>query len=149
MYPVYRGVPRQYGHGLGSLFHSAIKSTTPLLAPLVSSTMRAIKNEGVRQGTGAITDVLLKGKSPKQVLKTRGIQAIKSIGKAAALQLGRSLINRVRGGRRPRRATKRINKPTHKKTPHFTTKRRRSNPLQGIIRSKLLKTSSRPIDIFD
>ena len=159
MYPVYKGIPRQYGHGLGSLFQSAIKSATPLLTPVVNSAVRAMKREGARQSTGAIADVLIRGKSPKQILKQRGTQALKNIGKAAALSLGRSIMRQVSGGgggggggkrRRPQRraAQSRIKKQGLKATRHSSNRdRRRSRPLRAL--SSLFKKKGRALDIFD
>ena len=32
-YPVYRGVSRQYGNGLGSIFKAALRTVVPFLKP--------------------------------------------------------------------------------------------------------------------
>ena len=43
MIPVYQGVPRQQGYGLGSVFKSAMKTVTPFLKPVVESSLESLK----------------------------------------------------------------------------------------------------------
>lgn len=140
MYPVYRGVPRQYGHGLGSIFKSALKTTAPFVKPLVQKAIKTIKRVGLRQGLAAAKDIMLLGKSPKQVLKSQGERAIKSVGKATALSLGQSLIKSIKG--------------TQPKSRRQSSVRRRRRKVVQRGRGKKLRSQrkfrhSRPLDIFD
>ena len=41
MYPVYRGVLRQRGHGLGDVLKSAFRTVVPLLKPVVNRGLTA------------------------------------------------------------------------------------------------------------
>ena len=42
-YLVYRGIPRQYGHGLGSVFKTAIRTIVPILKPVAKAGLRSAK----------------------------------------------------------------------------------------------------------
>ena len=70
MLPVYRGVKHQYGHGLGSIFKTALKTVTPLIKPLVKSGLNAVK-KGLKQGIRVVEDIFLRGKIPKRVAISR------------------------------------------------------------------------------
>ena len=59
-FPVYRGVSRQYCHGLGSIFKAALRTVAPILKPM--ATMAKI---GLQ--------------SAKKVAKEHGIQALKKL----------------------------------------------------------------------
>lgn len=135
MYPVYRGVPRQYGQGLGSIFKSAAKMAIPLLSPILKSTVNTLKKEGLKQGLAAVTDIMTLGKSPKQVLHTRGKQALKSLGKAAALSLGETLVKSIKAGN---------NAPLHQSS--FKPRRRKVSQKH---RNRRKFKHTRPLDIFD
>lgn len=128
MFPVYQGVPRQYGHGLGTVFKSAAKSVKPLVSPMVKSAFNALKNEGLKQGMSMASEIMA-GRSPKQVVKQRAKKALKSVGKATALSLGESLLKSIKGKKsKPRR--------------HSTYRPRRR-------RSRKPKRATRALDIFD
>ena len=84
---VYRGAPRQYGHGLGSMFKSAFRMVSPIIASTAKSVLPDLKRIAVRQGIGALRDVM-SGQKPKQVAKSRAKAALKSIGSTALKRLG-------------------------------------------------------------
>ena len=42
-YPVYRGVSRQYGNGLGSIFKAALRTVVPILKPLAKVGIQSAK----------------------------------------------------------------------------------------------------------
>ena len=39
-FPVYRGVSRQYGNGLGSIFKAALRTVFPILKPVAKASYR-------------------------------------------------------------------------------------------------------------
>ena len=38
-FPVYRGVSRQYGNGLGSIFKAALRTVIPILKPVAKASL--------------------------------------------------------------------------------------------------------------
>lgn len=124
MHPVYRGTPRQFGGGLGSMFKSLMKTVIPMVKPQLQSAVKVLKQEGIKQGVGALQDLVEKGHSPKQVLKRR------------AQSLGKALVKRIK--------TPSTHKPTHSssrpRSKRLTSRRRRLRPR---------RKTSRPLDIFD
>lgn len=82
MHPIYRGVTRQYGGGLGSMFKSAIRTVTPFIKPILKTGLESLKNEGMKQGMGLAKDIFLEHKNPNEVFISRGKQAMKSLGKS-------------------------------------------------------------------
>lgn len=94
-YPVYRGLSRQYGYGLGSIFRSAMRTVIPILKPVAKAGLESVKE----QGLAAIKDIA-SGKNVKEVLKSRGKSAAKST------------LNRLVGG-------KPIKKPAKKNYRHI------------------------------
>ena len=40
-FPVYRGVSRQYGNGLGSIFKAALRTVIPILKPVAKKLVGA------------------------------------------------------------------------------------------------------------
>ena len=131
MIPVYQGVPRQQGYGLGSVFKSAMKTATPFLKPVVKSSLESLKNQTLKQGVAAARDIFIKGKRPRQVIKTRGKQALKNLG----LDVLKSLQH--------------INKKKSVKPRQSSNRRGRVNISKrkfGVERSNV---HSRSLDIFD
>lgn len=136
MHPVYRGTPRQYGGGLGSMFKSLMKTVIPMVKPQLQSAAKILKQEGIKQGVGAIQDLVEKGHTPKQVLKRR------------AQNLGKALV-------------KRIKTPTLRENNHSTPKARAIQLKTHNLRSRNRRrrnrklhlarkvSKSRPLDIFD
>ena len=39
-FPVYRGVSRQYGNGLGSIFKAALRTVIPILKPVAKASLK-------------------------------------------------------------------------------------------------------------
>ena len=62
-YPVYRGIPRQYGHGLGSIFKTAIRTIVPILKPVAKAGLRSAKKVVKEQGISARYGVRTKCKT--------------------------------------------------------------------------------------
>lgn len=85
-FPVYRGLSRQYGHGLGSIFKTVLRTVTPILKPAAKLGLQSIKKVAKEQGIQALQDVMA-GKNVKQVLKSHGKQALKSLGQTALNQM--------------------------------------------------------------
>ena len=127
MHPVYRGIPRQTGHGLGSLFRSALSTVTPFLKPVVNSSVNLLKQQGLKQGIAAAHDILVGHRKPKEVLVTRGKQVLKRLGKQVLDSLGSS-----------------INSKRRKTSRQMRVRRPRVNIVQ-----RHRKKSPRSLDIFD
>ena len=121
MIPTYQGQPRQYGHGLGSMFKKAMKRIMPLLNPFVKSGVHTLKKEGLQQGKAAMKDILT-GSNVKQVIRKRGASVLKDVGE--------SLLRAVASPKR------RIKSKPVKKRPHSKLHHRRVK-------------QARPLDIFD
>ena len=47
---VYRGVSRQYGYGLGSMFKTALRTVMPVLKPVAKAGLQSIKQVAKDQG---------------------------------------------------------------------------------------------------
>ena len=77
-YPVYRGIPRQYCHGLGSIFKTAIRTIVPILKPVAKAGLRSAKIVVKEQGISALRDMVSE-QNVKQVLQRRGQAALKQI----------------------------------------------------------------------
>ena len=125
MYPVYRGIPRQSGNGLGGLFKSALRTIIPIVKPLVKPLVKSGLSTLKRQGLGAAHDIIIGGQKPKDVIKRRGKQVLKDIGDETFAQLGH------------------INVTPSRKRRHSPRRRSRGNT------SKRNRLRSRPLDIFD
>ena len=81
-YPVYRGVSRQYGNGLGSIFKAALRTVVPILKPLAKVGIQSAKKVAKDQGVKALKDIVA-GRNVKHVLKQRGKSALKSFGQSS------------------------------------------------------------------
>ena len=137
MIPAYRGVLRQHGRGLGSIFKAVMKTAIPIVKPLVKTGIRNLKSQGLKHGKGAIRDIVVSGKKPKDVILSRGKQTLKSVGKSSVRSLGKTLL----------KATQPI-----KVTPHKTPRQSKTRRRRRKITFKALsgpKHSKRPLDIFD
>ena len=78
-FPVYRGVSRQYGNGLGSIFKAALRTVIPILKPVAKASLKSVKKVAKDQGVQALKDIV-GGENVKKVLKQRGKTALKSFG---------------------------------------------------------------------
>ena len=85
-FPVYRGVSRQYGNGLGSIFKAAMRTVIPILKPVAKASLKSMKKGAKDQGVQALKDIV-GGENVKQVLKQRGKTALKSFGQSTINQL--------------------------------------------------------------
>ena len=70
-FPVYRGVSRQYGNGLGSIFKAALRTVIPILKPVAKASLKSVKKVAKDQGVQALKDIV-GGENVKKVLKQRG-----------------------------------------------------------------------------
>ena len=77
-YVVYRGISRQYGHGLGSIFKTAIRTIVPVLKPVTKGGLRSAKKVVKEQGISALHDIV-SGQNVKQMLQRRGQVAFKQL----------------------------------------------------------------------
>ena len=84
--PVYRGVSRQYGNGLGSNFKAALRTVIPILKPVGKASLQSVKKVAKDQGVQALKDIV-GGENVKKVLKQRGKTALKSFGQSTINQL--------------------------------------------------------------
>ena len=145
MYPVYKGIPRQYGRGLGSMFKSMTKSIIPWVKPHVQSAFKVLKNEGLKQGLGALQDVVLKRKSPRKVLKERA----KTLGKALWQDIKGSSNTKPRQSK-PRRSTRRSasHRPALRPRPRKQIGKGYKRSRRSL-RKHRQRITARPLDIFD
>ena len=65
-FPVYRGISRQCGYALGSIFRTAMRTVIPILKPIAKAGLESMKEQGI----SAIRDTP-SGQNIKQVLKRR------------------------------------------------------------------------------
>ena len=77
-YPVYRGIPRQYGHGLDSILKTAIRTIVPILKPVAKAGLRSAKKVVKEQEISALHDTV-SGQNVKQVLQRCGQAALKQL----------------------------------------------------------------------
>ena len=131
-FPVYRGVSRQYGNGLGSIFKAALRTVIPILKPVAKASLKSVKKVAKDQGIQALKDIV-GGENVKKVLKQRGKTALKSFGQSTINQLA---IN----------STKKTQKKPQSQSRHRTVKRgfksraKKFNPIKRLVFEK---------DIFD
>ena len=76
-FPVYRGVSRQYGNGLGSIFKAALRTVIPILKPVAKASLKSVKKVAKDEGVQALKDIV-GGENVKKVLKQRGKTALKT-----------------------------------------------------------------------
>ena len=57
-FPVYRGVSRQYGNGLGSIFKAALRTVIPILKPVAKASLKSVKKVAKDQGVQALKDIV-------------------------------------------------------------------------------------------
>ena len=120
-YPVYRGVSRQYGNGLGSIFKAALRTVAPILKPLAKVGIQSAKRVAKYHGIKALKDIA-EGQNVKQVLKTRGKSALKSFGKSSIDQLASGI-----------KSTRKSQKP-QSKSRHRTVYKGRGKPTRKNLR---------------
>ena len=69
-FPVCRGVSRQYGNGLGSIFKAALRTVIPFLRPAAKASLKSMKKVAKDQVVQALKEIVV-GENSKQVLKHR------------------------------------------------------------------------------
>ena len=145
MYPVYRGVARQRGHGLGDMFKSAFRSVVPVLKPMVTKGLNVLKDAALTHGKDFLHNVLFEKQNPKEAFLRAGKNVLLQTGKEI---LGRreSPINALNGTESGIPASLRTQQGQGRK-------RRRRHPSKGLHISKARKTkkkrTARDLDIFD
>ena len=76
---MYRGIPTQYGHGLGSIFKTAIiRTIVPILKPVAKIGLRSAKKVVKEQGISALCE-MVSGQNVKQMFQRRGQAALKQL----------------------------------------------------------------------
>ena len=123
-YPVYRGVSRQYGNGLGSIFKAALRTVTPILKPLAKVGIQSAKKVAKDHGIKALREIV-KGQNVKQVLKHRGKSALKSFGQSAVDQVSEGIKSNQKS-KKPQ--SKSRHRPVHKGRRTLTRKNLRFPP---------------------
>ena len=138
MIPVYRGTLRQHGKGLGAILKSVVKTAIPIVKPLVKKGIRSLKKQGMKHGIGAIHDIVVAGKKPKDVIVSRGKQTLKSVGNRSVRSLGKQFLKATHPIKRgPRKSSRQSNSRHHRRKVAFKA-------LSGPN-----KRRNRPLDIFD
>ena len=143
MYPVYQGVARQRGHGLGDMLKSAFRKVAAVLKPMVTRGLHALKDAAMTHGKEFLQNVLIDKQNPKE--------AFLRAGKNVSLQTGKDLLGR--------RETP-INALGNAESgiPTFPQqgrgrKRRRKHPLRGFHTARTRKSKKRKtvreLDVFD
>ena len=84
--PVYRGLSRQCGNGLGSIFKAALRTVIPIIKPVAKASLKVMKNVAKDQEAQALKEIA-GGVNVKQVLKQREKTALKSFGQSSINQL--------------------------------------------------------------
>ena len=120
-HPVYRGVSRQYGNGLGSIFKAALRTVVPILKPLAKVGIQSAKKVAKDQGVKALKDIVA-GRNVKQVLKQRGKSALKSFGQSSIDQFAPGI-----------KSTQKSKKP-QSKSRHRTVYKGRRKPSRKNLR---------------
>ena len=120
-YPVYRGVSRQYGNGLGSIFKAALRTVVPILKPLAKVGIQSAKKVAKDQDVKALKDIVA-GRNVKQVLKQRGKSALKSFGQSSIDQFAPGI-----------KSTQKSKKP-QSKSRHRTVYKGRRKPSRKNLR---------------
>ena len=130
-FPLYRGVSRQYGNGLESIFKAALRTVIPILKPVAKASLKSMNKVAKDQGVQALKDIV-SGENVKKVLKQRGKTALKSFGQSTINQL---TINSTQKRKKPQSQFR-----------HRTVKRglkhkaKKINPIKRLVFAK---------DIFD
>ena len=131
-FPVYRGVSRQYGNGLGSIFKAALRTVIPILKPVAKASLKSVKKDQEKdQGIQALKDIV-GGENVKKVLKQRGKTALKSFGQSYINQLA---INSTQKRKKPQSQSR------HRTVKRgFKSRAKKFNPIKRLVFER---------DIFD
>ena len=130
-FPVYRGISKQYGNGLGSIFKAALRTVIPILKPVAKASLKSVKKVAKDQGVQALKDIV-GGENVKKVLKQRGKTALKSFGQSTINQLA---INSSQKRKKPQSQSR------HRTVKRgFKSRAKKFNPIKRLVFEK---------DIFD
>ena len=146
MYPVYQGVARQRGHGLGDMLKSAFRSVEPLLKPMVTRGLHALKDAALTHGKEFLQNVIIDKQNPKE--------AFLRAGKNVLLQTGKDIlghretpINALNGDESG------IPTSLTPQQGQGRKRRRRKHPFRSLHTPKVKKTkkrrTTRDLDVFD
>ena len=146
MYPVYHGVARQRGHGLGDILKSAFRSVAPVLKPIVTRGLLALKDAALTHGKEFLQNVIIDKQNPKE--------AFLRSGKNVLLETGKDLLNRREA---PINALNGVESdiPTSlvPQQGQGRKRRRRKHPFRSLHTPKVKKTkkrkTTRDLDVFD
>ena len=131
-FPVYRGVSRQYGNGLGSIFKAALRTVIPILKPVAKASLKSVKKVAKDQGVQALKDIVGGENVKKKDLKQRGKTALKCFGQSTINQLA---INSTQKRKKPQSQSR------HRTVKRgFKSRAKKSNPIKRLVFAK---------DIFD
>ena len=131
-FPVYRGVSRQYGNGLGSIFKASLRTVIPILKPVAKASLKSVKKVAKYQGIQALKDIVGGENVKKKVLKQRGKTALKSFGQSTINQLA---INSTQKRKKPQSQSR------HRTVKRgFKSRAKKFNPIKRLVFEK---------DIFD
>ena len=131
-FPMYRGVSRQYGNGLGSIFKAALRTVIPILKPVAKASLKSVKKVAKDQGVQALKNIMGGENVKKKVLKQRGKTALKSFGQSTINQLA---INSTQKRKKPQSQSR------HRTVKRgFKSRAKKFNPIKRLVFEK---------DIFD
>lgn len=111
--PYYTGVPYMKGYGLGGILSGVLRSVVPMF----KSAGKAILREGLKTGTGILSDTL-EGKNIKEAASQRLSQSAKHLTQRATNNLVNRL-NKTASGR----VNRKRKKTTKTKNHHIKRKR--------------------------
>ena len=132
LFPVYRGVSRQYGNGLGSIFKAALRTVIPILKPVAKASLKSVKKVAKDQGVQALKDIVGGENVKKKVLKQRGKTSLKSFRQSTINQLA---INSNQKRKKPQSQSR------HRTVKRgFKSRAKKFNPIKRLVFEK---------DIFD
>ena len=131
-FPLYRGVSRQYGNGLGSIFKAALRTVIPILKPVAKASLKSVKKVAKDQGVQALKDIVGGENVKESFIKQRGKTALKSIGQSTINQLA---INSTQKRKKPQSQSR------HRTVKRgFKSRAKKFNPIKRLVFEK---------DIFD
>jgi hypothetical protein len=146
MYPVYQGVARKRGDGLGDMLKSAYRTVVPVLKPMVTRRLHALKDAALTHGKEFLQNVIIDKQNPKE--------AFLRAGKNVLLQTGKDILARRET---PINATiaaeSDIPVSLQPQQGQGRKRRRRKHPFRGLHTLKARKTKKRKtvrdLDVFD
>ncbi len=145
MYPVYQGVTRQRGHGLGDMLKSVFRTVVPVLKPMVTRGLHALKDAAMTHGKEFLHDVIIDKQNPKE--------AFLRAGKNVLLQTGKDILGRRENPINAPFAAESGIPASLRFQQGQGRKRRRKHPFKGLHTLKARKTKKRKtvrdLDVFD